>query len=92
MRLVHRETKRRSWRHNRDQLKSSELLPVGKWLGVPVYQLMGGLARARVACYPHNVGHSMEIDSLVESCLQTQEEGWKFVRWGLPAADPLFDP
>ena len=64
----------------------------GKALGVPVYQLLGGLARERVVCYPHNVGHSMEIESLVESCLQTQEEGWKFVRWGLPAADPLFEP
>ncbi|HSH79790.1 MAG TPA: mandelate racemase/muconate lactonizing enzyme family protein [Herpetosiphonaceae bacterium] len=64
----------------------------GKSLGVPVYQLMGGLARDRVVCYPHNVGHSMDIDSLVESCLQTKEEGWKFVRWGLPAADPLFEP
>ena len=26
----------------------------------------------------------MEIAPLVESCLQTKEEGWKFVRWGLP--------
>ncbi len=26
----------------------------------------------------------MEIAPLVESCLQTTAEGWKFVRWGLP--------
>jgi hypothetical protein len=26
----------------------------------------------------------MEVGPLVESCLQTKEEGWKFVRWGPP--------
>ena len=31
----------------------------GKALGVPVYELLGGLARDKVVCYPHNVGHSM---------------------------------
>ena len=28
----------------------------GKALGVPVYQLLGGLARDKVVCYPHNTG------------------------------------
>jgi galactonate dehydratase len=57
----------------------------GKALGVPVYELLGGLVRDKVVCYPHNAGgHGMAIESLVESCLQTKEEGWKFVRWGLP--------
>ena len=53
----------------------------GKALGVPCYQLLGGLARDKVVCYPHNVGRTTE--QLVESCLQTKEEGWKFVRWGI---------
>ena len=56
----------------------------GKALGVPVYELLGGRVRDRVVCYPHNVGHGPDIESLVESCRQSVEEGWKFVRWGLP--------
>jgi galactonate dehydratase len=64
----------------------------GKALGVPVYELLGGLVRDRVVCYPHNVGHAMAVDSLVESCLQTKEEGWKFVRWGLPQDGELLEP
>ncbi|MGH2457876.1 MAG: mandelate racemase/muconate lactonizing enzyme family protein [Chloroflexota bacterium] len=64
----------------------------GKALGVPIYELLGGLVRDRVVCYPHNVGHHMEIDSLVESCLRTREEGWKFVRWGLPQDGSVLEP
>ncbi|MDQ5851160.1 MAG: mandelate racemase/muconate lactonizing enzyme family protein [Chloroflexota bacterium] len=64
----------------------------GKALGVPVYQLLGGLVRDKVVCYPHNVGHAMEVQGLVESCLQTKEEGWKFVRWGLPQEGTLLEP
>jgi L-alanine-DL-glutamate epimerase-like enolase superfamily enzyme len=65
----------------------------GKALGVPIYDLLGGRVRDKVVCYPHNVGHGMEITPLVESCLQTKEEGWKFVRWGLPQqADGILEP
>lgn len=64
----------------------------GKGLNVPVYDLLGGRVRDKVVCYPHNAGHAMEITPLVESCLQTKEEGWKFVRWGLPQAGDLIEP
>ena len=64
----------------------------GQALGVPVYELLGGRVRDRVVCYPHNVGHGMEIEPLVESCLQTVEEGWKFVRWGLPQQNNILEP
>ena len=64
----------------------------GKALGVPVYELLGGRVRDRVVCYPHNVGHRMEVQSLVESCLQTKQEGWKFVRWDLPHAGEVLEP
>ncbi len=64
----------------------------GKALGVPVYDLLGGKVRDKVVCYPHNSGHRMEIAPLVESCLQTTEEGWKFVRWGLPQDGALLEP
>ncbi|NLF01641.1 MAG: mandelate racemase/muconate lactonizing enzyme family protein [Anaerolineales bacterium] len=64
----------------------------GKALGVPVYDLLGGRVRDRVVCYPHNVGHGVEIAPLVESCLQTKAEGWKFVRWGLPNEGEILEP
>jgi len=64
----------------------------GKALGVPVYELLGGRARDKVVCYPHNRGHATEVGPLVESCLQTVEEGWKFVRWGLPQAGDVLEP
>ncbi len=64
----------------------------GKALGVPIYELLGGLVRDKVVCYPHNIGHAMAVEPLVESCLQTMEEGWKFVRWGLPQEGGLLEP
>jgi len=62
----------------------------GKALGVPVYQLLGGLVRDKVVCYPHNNGATVE--ALVESCLKTKEEGWKFVRWGLSDGGDVLEP
>ncbi len=60
----------------------------GKALGVPVYELLGGLTREKVACYPH-IGERDQIDRLVANCKKRMEEGWKFVRWGM--SDPT-DP
>jgi L-alanine-DL-glutamate epimerase-like enolase superfamily enzyme len=65
----------------------------GKALGVPVYELLGGLARDRVVCYPHVVGDDTE--SLVENAQRHVEEGWKFVRWGIgfrQGRADLFEP
>jgi len=64
----------------------------GQALGVPVYDLLGGRVRDRVVCYPHNVGHGMEVEPLVQSCLETMEAGWRFVRWGLPQQDDILEP
>ena len=64
----------------------------GKALGVPIYDLLGGRVRDKVSCYPHNNGHALEVAPLVESCLRTKEEGWKFVRWGLPQDGTIFEP
>ena len=65
----------------------------GKALGVPVYELLGGRTRDKVACYPH-IGERDNIDRLVANCLQRQKEGWKFVRWGMsdPADPQVFEP
>ncbi|MAG37317.1 MAG: hypothetical protein CL878_13870, partial [Dehalococcoidia bacterium] len=62
----------------------------GKALDVPVYELLGGRARDRVVCYPHNGGGSLE--ALVESCLRTKEEGWRFVRFSPKPEGDLFEP
>lgn len=62
----------------------------GKRFGVPVYELLGGLVRDRVACYPHNGGRTPE--ELAESCRRTVAEGWKFVRWGLSDHTDILEP
>jgi L-alanine-DL-glutamate epimerase-like enolase superfamily enzyme len=62
-------------------------------LGVPVYELLGGRARGRVVCYPHNTEAGTDTSALVESCSKTKEEGWRFVRWGLPQEEgAVFEP
>ena len=53
----------------------------GKALGVPVYELLGGRVRDRVLTYNHNGGETVE--TLVECCQRSLEEGWKVLRWGL---------
>jgi galactonate dehydratase len=64
----------------------------GKALNVPIYELLGGLVRDKVVCYPHNRGEVDNVETLVESCLATKEEGWKFVRWGLPNDGQILEP
>ncbi len=59
-----------------------------KALGVPVYELLGGRARDRVVCYPHN-GDPKDIDKLIESCRETRDAGYRFARWGM--VDPEGD-
>ena len=53
----------------------------GKALGVPVYQLLGGKARDKVAVYCHCTGAT--VPDLVESARKSVADGWKFLRWGL---------
>ena len=43
-----------------------------------------------MVCYPHNGGGT--IEALVESCLRTKEQGWKFVRFSPNTAGNLFEP
>jgi len=53
----------------------------GKALGVPIYELLGGLVRDKVLTYNHNVGETPE--ELAETCVKSVEEGWKVLRMGL---------
>jgi len=65
----------------------------GKALGVPVYELLGGRVRDKVVCYCHLKGqHSTDTSKLVEDALARVEEGWKFLRWGLPSQEQLLEP
>jgi len=47
-------------------------------LGVPLYQLLGGLTRDRVACYPHVRGQS--ASELAEAGQRLVAEGFRFLR------------
>ena len=50
----------------------------GKALNQPVYNLIGGLTRDKVVCYPHTNGKT--LDELLDSCQQAVKDGWRFVR------------
>ncbi len=64
----------------------------GKALDIPIYELLGGLVRDKVVAYPHNGSHDPSTAALVESCLETKEAGWKFVRFGLPSEGDEHEP
>ena len=53
----------------------------GKALKQPVYNLIGGLTRDKVVCYPHTTGRT--LNELLDSCRQAVKDGWKFVRTGV---------
>jgi len=53
----------------------------GKVLNQPVYNLIGGLTRDKVVCYPHTTGRT--LNELLDSCRQAVKDGWKFVRAGV---------
>jgi L-alanine-DL-glutamate epimerase-like enolase superfamily enzyme len=63
---------------------------LGKALNVPVYQLLGGRVRDRVVCYPHTGGASPA--ELAARSRQLVEEGWKFIRFGLPSEGEVLEP
>ncbi len=63
----------------------------GKALNVPIYELLGGLARDRVLCYGHIRGATPE--ALVEAARPRVEEGWKVLRWSMSVfPDKVFEP
>ncbi len=62
----------------------------GKALGVPIYELLGGRVRDRVACYCHIGGETLE--HLLHVASQRVDEGWRFLRWSLPTEDAVLEP
>lgn len=53
-----------------------------KTLGVPLYELLGGLVRDRVVCYPHVVGETAA--EVAADAKAKVDEGWQFARFNLP--------
>jgi len=54
----------------------------GKATGLPVYQLLGGQVRDKVASYNHVHGSSTE--EIIERIQEAINDGWKFTRLELP--------
>ena len=52
----------------------------GKALGVPVYQLLGGLARDKVPCYCH-LGDGNDATKMLENAKKKKADGWKTMRF-----------
>ncbi len=50
----------------------------GKALNQPVYNLIGGLTRDKVVCYPSTAGRT--LNELQDSCRQAVKDGCKFVK------------
>ncbi len=63
----------------------------GKALGVPVYELLGGRCRDKVVCYTH-CGGDGPAEQLVDQARSRVEDGWKFIRWGLPHEGNVLEP
>jgi galactonate dehydratase len=64
----------------------------GKLLGQPVYNLIGGLVRERIQCYPHNEGED-DPARLIDDIEGTVADGWRFARWGFSGTTgESFDP
>ena len=51
---------------------------LGKWTGLPVYQLLGGKARKAVDTYRHAGGRTQE--ETAENILRLMEEGYRHIR------------
>lgn len=62
----------------------------GKELGLPVYQLLGGLVRDKVVCYPHVTGATHE--EIAANSKTLADGGWKFIRFGVGSEGDLFEP
>jgi galactonate dehydratase len=67
---------------------------VGRALGVPVYQLLGGRQRDRVPCFATVKAHSLEL--LTARTRALLSEGWKVIRTGILSREEregeVFDP
>jgi galactonate dehydratase len=62
----------------------------GKALGAPVWDLLGGAARDRIAVYSHGGGATPQ--AAAERCLKLVEEGFRGIKMGIPGSvEPVLD-
>ena len=53
----------------------------GKWLGVPVYRLLGGPTRESIPAYASALGYSLESEKVRERAHRIVEEGYRATKW-----------
>ncbi len=61
-----------------------------KALEVPVYELLGGLVRDHVVCYPHVADNALDV--MIDDCRTLVARGWRFVRFNLPSQGDQLEP
>ena len=62
---------------------------LGKALGVPVYQLLGGACREQIRCFA--TPGQLTSEAAVERAVALVEEGWRYLRFTPGMADPGWD-
>jgi len=53
----------------------------GRWLGQPVYRLLGGPTRTSVPAYASCLGYSVEPERAAERAKMLHAEGWRHQKW-----------
>ncbi|MBI3973157.1 MAG: mandelate racemase/muconate lactonizing protein [Chloroflexi bacterium] len=53
----------------------------GKWLGQPVYRLLGGPTRERIPAYASALGYAVEPERAAERAKELVRQGWKATKW-----------
>lgn len=61
----------------------------GKWLGQPVYQLLGGATRDRILMYGHIRGE--DFGDYIKNAAVRVDEGFKVLKTGVPAPVNIID-
>ena len=53
----------------------------GKWLGQPVYKLLGGPTRDKIPAYASALGYSIEPEKVKERVREFVEQGYRYTKW-----------
>jgi L-rhamnonate dehydratase len=53
----------------------------GRWLGQPVYRLLGGPTRETIPAYASMLGYSIEPERAAQRAREQVEQGWKAMKW-----------
>ena len=53
----------------------------GRWLGVPVYRLLGGPTRERIPAYASALGYSLEPEAVRRRAQELVAQGYRAMKW-----------